>query len=56
MTDVPADTPDTNPNVLTTVVTAVLLHVQLPPNERSLSVVLAVTHNPVAPVIGSGFG
>src|SRR5438046_2920402 len=55
MTGLPAATPVTTPVPLTTVASAVLPLVQAPP-PASLSVVAALTHKLVMPVIADGSG
>src|SRR5258708_7833975 len=52
---VPADTPVTTP-FASTVVTALLLLLQLPPAGLLLSVVVLPTHTDVVPVIAAGLG
>ena len=58
MVVVPADAPDTEPDV-PTVATPVLLDVQTPPDDASVRVILPDTHTEVAPdmlpALGNGF-
>ncbi len=53
---VPADRPVTNPSVVITGATAVLLLLQSPPGIASRNVVVVPTHRRVVPVMGSGNG
>ena len=54
MVVVPADMPVTTPVTGSTVPTAVLLLLQLPPGDEELSVVVRVTHTLAVPVIVPG--
>src|SRR5438309_2290476 len=55
MVDVPADTPVITPVVLPVVATAVLLLLQMPPDDELLNVVVTPEHTVTVPVMPEGF-